>query len=151
MEKTNVKTSLTRKGGAVASAVAMLASAVVLAMAPMSQAQAYTATREDVGVEGPKMCKNSCDVTYVYRAKGADWPNSGIKGLNKHAKWVKSGRKNAFNAAMKAAVCPSGKYYVPHSAYKEYNDIYGSNWFRQNIIFKCKNGNGNARVNDLRF
>ena len=133
MKKLNGKSVLSRRVGAIASVVTTLGTAAVVAMAPVSQAQAVGL----VGVSGG-MCLTSAKGTKCsdisYRAEGGARGNVG----------------NAKADARKRAVCANGFHYINGSArWGQMGRWKDWDWYYADINFKCAYGIGNRNVTGI--
>ena len=119
MKNSNVKTNLTRKATAIASAVMTLSTAAVLAMAPMSQAQAVGVFWES----GDCNSKRILNATCKYRVEGG-------------AFWSQTAADNDAKKRAKKG-CPDGTGQTESKAGKR--GRWGrTNWYYSDLILTCQ-------------
>jgi len=113
MKNSNVKINLTRKATAIASAVMTLSTAAVLAMAPMSQAQA-----------------GGLFLTYLNCAKknGTCWYRAEGDGGTLDAAKADAHRRKK---------CPDFTHFTGWYLEKTWS-AYGKTWYYANVKFSCK-------------
>jgi hypothetical protein len=129
MKNMNIKARLFRKTGTVASVATMLGTAAVVAMAPISQAQA-------VGLVYVRdVCSNKQIVACrgkIYRAEG------GANGSVARAQ----------ADARKRAVCPSG-YHAGSATWGNMGRWKNWDWYYADINFTCAPGAGNRTASPV--
>ncbi len=133
MKKLNGKTGLSRRVGAIASVITTLGAAAVVAMAPVSQAQAVGLVVVSGGTCSLSSKGTRCS-DIGYRAEGGARGNVG----------------NAKADARKRAVCASAFHYINGSArWGQMGRWKDWDWYYADINFKCAYGIGNRNVTGI--
>ncbi len=132
MKNSNVKTNLTRKATAIASAVMTLSTAAVLAMAPMSQAQAVGLVDTGGFCSSKTAFKNN--VRYNVRSCQEHYRAEG--GASTAA--------GAFNDAKRRTWCPENTHIIS-AKWGKYGK-WSPNWYYADLEFTCQTGRGGRGV-----